>query len=558
MKRATSVLFLSISLLIIGCKTDGPKADLVLSNAVIWTANDNQPIAEAMAISADTIMAIGTQNDIIKFVGPETEVVDADGKFVTPGFIDAHLHLMGGGNSLLSIDLRYADTPEEFTKRIGDYAKTLEPGEWILEGNWDHTLWGGELPRREWIDAVTADNPVAITRLDGHMLLANSLALEMAGIDDSTPDVEGGETVRDENGVVTGILKDNAMDPIWPVIPSDSESRKKAAFDAAQKYLVSNGVTSVHDVNGLDGSMGTYHFATVARDKGELLLRVYAVKALRYWKQLEAHITTEGKGDKWVRTGGLKGFVDGSLGSHTALFKEPYTDQPDDSGLMVNTEEDLYKWTSAADKAGLHIMIHAIGDRGIETVLNIYERVAEENGPRDRRHRIEHSQHMAPEDFQKFSDTKTIASAQPYHCIDDGRWAEPLIGSERIKHTYAFRTFQEVGVTMAFGSDWPVAPATPLEGIYAAVTRRTLDDKNPDGWVPDQKISVEEALLGYTKDAAFASFEEDIKGTLEPGKLADFVIISEDLTKVDPVLIRDLHVLKTYVGGKKVFERTDG
>ncbi|MCF7807425.1 MAG: amidohydrolase [Candidatus Marinimicrobia bacterium] len=557
MKIRLLAIGLGLIALIIGCQQELPKADLVITNAIIWTGDENQPMAQSMAISGDTIMAVGSTGQITHLIGDDTEVVEAEGAFITPGFIDSHLHLMGGGNSLLSIDLRYADTPEAFSRRIGEYAKTLEPGEWILEGNWDHTLWGGELPKKEWIDALTPDNPVAITRLDGHMLLANSLALKIAGIDASTPDVEGGDIIRDERGEPTGILKDNAMDPIWPHVPSNSDAGGKAAFDAAQHYLVSNGVTSVHDMNGLDGKQGTYHYATTARDNGELKLRIYAVKGIRGWKQLADMVAQEGVGDKWLRIGSLKGFVDGSLGSHTALFKDPYTDQPDDHGLMVNSEEDLYTWISGADKAGLHILIHGIGDRGIRTILDIYDRVAEENGPRDRRHRIEHAQHMGADDFDLFKATGTIAAAQPYHCIDDGRWAKPLIGAERIKTTYPFKTFEEKGIPMAFGSDWPVAPATPLEGIYAAVTRRTLDDKNPEGWVPEQKISVETALAGYTRDAAYASFEEDIKGTLEPGKLADFVIISADLTKVDPVTIRDLEILKTYVGGKKVYDHSE-
>lgn len=540
--------------LIFGCAQELPKADLVITNAVIWTGNEAQPTAEAMAIAGDTILAVGTTAEIKKLTNSKTEVVDAEGTFVTPGFIDSHLHFMGGGASLLSIDLRYADTPEKFVNWIAEYAKTLEPGEWILEGNWDHTLWGGELPTRDWIDAVTPHNPVAITRLDGHMLLANSLALELAGIDAATLDVEGGDIIRDARGNPTGILKDNAMDPIWPNIPSDTEARRKAYFEAAQDYLVANGVTSVHDVDGLNGEMGTHYFARAARDRGELKLRVYAVRAIGGWKDLEKLVAAEGRGDKWVRIGGLKGFVDGSLGSHTALFKDPYTDQPDDHGLMVNTEEDLYTWISGADKAGLHILIHGIGDQGIRTILDIYQQVAEENGPRDRRHRVEHAQHMGSGDFEDFSSTGTIASAQPYHCIDDGRWAEPLIGQDRASRTYPFKTFKEQGIIMAFGSDWPVAPATPLEGLYAAVTRRTLDDKNPDGWVPEQKISIDDALLGYTRDAAYASFEEDIKGTLEPGKLADFVFISDDLTKIDPVEIWDSQILKTFVGGKKVYD----
>jgi predicted amidohydrolase YtcJ len=275
------------------------------------------------------------------------------------------------------------------------------------------------------------------------------------------------------------------------------------------------------------------------------------------WRELAEKIEKEGKGDDWIRIGGVKAFVDGSLGSHTAAFLEPYTDLTTDSGLFVNSREDLYNWVLNADRAGIQVSIHAIGDRAIRFLLDTYETVEKENGARDRRFRIEHSQHIAPSDIERYAQLNVIASMQPYHAIDDGRWAEPLIGPERIKTTYAFRNLLDTGAKLAFGSDWPVAPATPLEGIYAAVTRRTLDDKNPDGWVPEQKITVEEALKAYTRDAANASFEEDIKGTLAPGKLADFVVLDRNITTVDPVEIRNIKVLQTYVGGRKVYDAAD-
>ncbi|NQV13859.1 amidohydrolase [bacterium] len=554
MKIFNLIPLISLITLFQFCQPETQKADLIITNANIWTGNEHQPRAQALAVSGDTILGIGNDLDMEKYTSSSTIVVDADGKFITPGFIDSHVHLMSGGSSLLSIDLRDAKTPEEFTQRIAEYARGLAPGVWILEGNWDHTLWGGELPRKEWIDEFTKENPVVISRLDGHMVLANSLALDLASISESTPDVSGGEIVRNKDGFPTGILKDNAMDLLWGDIPALTETQKKTAFTSAMQYLVSHGVTSIHDMNGLSSNWGSYHYAQMARDEGDLLIRIYAMQSLSQWKQLEQQIANEGAGDKWLKIGGLKGFIDGSLGSHTAAFKEPYSDKPEDLGLFINTQEDIYQLVSAADSAGLQLLIHAIGDSAVQTLLNIYDRVSEENATKNTRHRIEHAQHIAPEDFDRFKSTSVIPSVQPYHAIDDGRWAEGLIGSERIKTTHPYRTFLDNQAVLAFGSDWPVAPATPLEGIYAAVTRRTLDDKNPDGWVPEQKISVEEALLAYTKYAAYASFEEDIKGTLEPGKLADFVVISEDITKVDPIRIRDLQVLETYVGGKQVFD----
>jgi predicted amidohydrolase YtcJ len=342
------------------------------------------------------------------------------------------------------------------------------------------------------------------------------------------------------------------MDLISVKIPEQSAEEVDRALVAAMKYLASNGVTSVHAVDAAAYADGIDR----VRASGGQITRIYYLQTISRWNDMKEQVEREGRGDRWVSTGGVKGVVDGSLGSHTAAFLEPYTDLQTDTGLFVNTEEDLYWWVSESDKAGLQVVIHAIGDRAINTLLNIYERVASENGERDRRFRIEHSQHIAPADIERFGKLNVIASMQPYHAIDDGRWAEEYIGAERIKTTYAFRSLLDSGATLAFGSDWFVAPATPLEGIYGAVTRRTLDGMNPGGWVPEQKITVEEALRAYTVNAAYASFEEDIKGTLEPGKLADFVVLDRDITAVDPAEIWDMKVQQTWVGGKKVFDRT--
>ena len=500
-----------------------------------------------MAISEDKIIAIGDESTIKALKDTSTELIDMQGAFITPGFIDSHVHMMMGGNSLLSVQLRDAKTPEAFKKRISEYAKTLKPGAWVLEGNWDHTLWGGELPKKEWIDADTQENPVVVNRMDGHMVLANSLALKIAGINNHTPDIPGGEIVRDTNGNPTGILKDNAMNVLLDKIPRMSEKQKENSLKAAIDYLVSNGVTSVHDVD----SLGTYDIAKQLKDAGELKVRIYAVNPLNHWKKRFGVIKED---DKWLKTGGLKGFVDGSLGSHTAAFNEPYLDKPQNSGFFINTEENLYKWISEADEAELQVMVHAIGDKANHSLLNSFERLVKEKGKKDRRLRIEHAQHLQPADIKRFAELDIIVSVQPYHAIDDGRWAEELIGSERIKTTYAFNSLINSKALLVFGSDWPVAPATPLEGMYAAVTRQTLDGANPDGWIPEQKISIEQALFAYTKNAAFASFEESRKGTLEPGKLADFVVLNKNVTKVKSEEIKDLKILKTYVGGKKVFD----
>mgnify|MGYP001555340152 CR=1 FL=1 len=528
-----------------------PPVTLAIVNARIWTGDSTRPWADALAVGGDTIVAVGSSAEVRKLAGSGARVIDVHGAFVTPGFIDAHVHFLSGGFTLSSVQLRDASTPAEFIARIKAYAATVPKGTWIMGGDWDHTLWGGELPRRDWIDSVTPDHPVWVSRLDGHMGLANTAALRAAGITRATADVDGGTIVRDAAGEPTGVLKDNAMGLLDHAIPDPPPAVEDRALDAAMAYVAAQGVTSVDH-------MGTWNDLAVferARKAGRLRTRIYAAVPLSTWERLRDTIAARGRGDDWLRIGGLKGFVDGSLGSHTAAMLEPFTDAPNDTGLLVNTPEDLYRWTSGADKAGLQVIVHAIGDRAIRLQLGIYERVEREDGPRDRRFRIEHAQHLAPADIPRFAPLGIIASMQPYHAIDDGRWAERVIGHERSRTTYAFRSLLDAHARLAFGSDWDVAPPTPIEGIYAAVTRRTLDDKHPDGWIPEQKITVEEALRAYTTGAAYASFQEDRKGSLARGKLADFVVIDRDLTKIPPVEIRDAHVLMTFVAGELVYSR---
>lgn len=534
---------------IFSCQSPQTPADLIITHANIWTGNQAQPSAQAMAISGDTIMAIGTTAQILKYREDSTEVIEMQGELVTPGFIDGHVHFLTGGFNLSSVQLRDAGSPEEFARRIKEFASTLEPGTWILGGDWDHENWGGELPTKAWIDEFTPQHPVWVTRLDGHMSLANSLAMQMAGVDKNVKDIVGGTIIRDVNGQPTGIFKDNATILIGMKVPSASSEMEDKALQAAMDYVASNGVTSIHHMAGYMDALER------ARAEERLITRIYAMMPLSNWESLAEKVKAEGIGDKWLRIGGLKGFVDGSLGSHTAAFFDPYTDAPGDRGFFVNSREQLYEWIADADDAGLQVMVHAIGDSAINALLNTYEQIMMENGARDRRFRIEHAQHISPADIQRFGQLKVIPSMQPYHAIDDGRWAEKVIGPERIKTTYAFKSLFDTQATVVFGSDWFVAPPTPLEGIYAAVTRRTLDDKNPEGWVPEQKITVEQALIAYTKNAAYASFEEKIKGTLEVGKLADFVILDRDIFHIPAEQIRETKVLKTFVGGKMAYAR---
>lgn len=541
------VLIFFIFLGLSSCETSKIKADKLIINATIWTANSSGLKAEAMAISADTILAIGTFSEVKKFKGTATEIIDMKGRFITPGFIDSHVHLLMGGNALLSVQLRNAKTKNEFINLIANHAKKLEPNNWIIEGNWDHTLWGGELPAKEWIDEFTAENPVAVYRMDGHMILANSAALKIAGINKTTPEVVNGEIVRDTNGNPTGILKSEAMYLVLNKIPELTSTQKQLTIQKAQDYLLSQGVTSIHDVD----SLGGYPILKKMLKIGNLKVRVYSADPLHKFKTVfkERSIDTN-----WLKNGLLKGFVDGSLGSHTAAFLEPYSDKKNDTGLFITNPDNIYNWMVEADKKNLQITIHAIGDRANQSLLNNYERLTLEKGVADRRLRVEHAQHLASEDIKKFGKLGVIASVQPYHAIDDGRWAEEIIGSERIKTTYAFKSLLNNNAKLAFGSDWPVAPASPLKGIYAAVTRKTTDNKNPDGWVPKQKISIEEALIAYTINGAYASFDDKTKGSLEEGKLADFIVLSENILEIDSNKINNIQVLSTYIGGTKVYE----
>jgi predicted amidohydrolase YtcJ len=530
-----------------------PAADphLAVVNAKVWTGDPRRPWATALAVAGDRLVAVGSTAEVRKLVPPGVRVIDAGGRMVVPGFIDSHVHFLEGGFRLSSVQLRDAKTPAEFAARIRAFAATVPKGTWIVGGDWDHEQWGGELPARAWIDSVTPDHPVWVNRLDGHMALANSLALRLAGVARGTPEVSGGSIVRDAQGEPTGVLKDNAMGLVWKAVPDAPAELEDRALDAAMRYVAERGVTSVHHM----GSWGDLAVLERAHRAGRMRTRVYASVPLGSWARLRDTVAARGKGDVWLRIGGLKGFVDGSLGSHTAAMLAPFTDAPTDSGFLVTTPKDLEAWTRGADAAGLQVNVHAIGDRAIRTQLDIFERVAREHGARDRRFRIEHAQHIAPADIARFGALGVIPSMQPYHAIDDGRWADRVIGAERAKGTYAFRSLLDSGAPLAFGSDWFVAPPTPLEGIYAAVTRATLDGKHPDGWVPEQKITVEEALRAYTAGGAYAEFAERWKGTLRTGMVADFVMLDRDITRVPAAEIRDARVLLTVVGGNVVFER---
>jgi predicted amidohydrolase YtcJ len=529
-------------------------ADTIIINAVVHTMDAAQPTAEAVAIYGNRIVAVGSSKDIKKLAGPNTRTIDAKKQLLLPGFNDAHTHFMSGGFQLSSVDLRDASSPQEFAARIKTFAQKTPNGRWITGGDWDHERWpDAKLPTKELIDSFTPDTPVFVNRLDGHMALANSLALKLAGVTRQTLDPPGGVIVRDKSGEPTGVLKDAAQSFVWKVMPPSSFEAKLEAARAATNYAAQLGVTSVQDMSA-GADVGVYQSLL---DRGELKTRIYAVAPLPEWERLARTGVRAHFGSEMLRVGGLKGFADGSLGSTTALFYEPYRDDPSTSGIAgdeMYPEGAMLERVRGADRAGLQILIHAIGDRANDLILTIYEQVERENGKRDRRFRIEHAQHLRPQDIPRFARDGVIASMQPYHAIDDGRWAEKRIGKERAKTTYAFRSLLDSGATLAFGTDWTVAPLNPLLTVYAAVTRRTIDGKNSKGWVPEQKISVEETVRAYTAGSAYAEFQENVKGTITPGKLADLVLLSRDIFKIDPKEIENVKVVLTMVDGRVVYE----
>jgi predicted amidohydrolase YtcJ len=530
-------------------------ADLVVTHARVWTGDQQHPSAESIAVIGDRIVAVGTADDIDRWRGDTTTVIDARGRLVVPGFNDAHVHFVDGGTQLDNVDLRDADSPTEFARRIGERAKA-KPGEWILGGDWDDQRWTpSELPTRAMIDDRTNGTPVFVSRYDGHMALANSAALGRAGVTERTEDPAGGVIVRDANGFPTGVLKDAAMELVTRVIPKMTPEQRTETVRRALKHAASMGVTSVQDMNPTYDDIAVY--ADLA-GRNELTARIYAAPMETGWYDQAKLGVHRAFGSSWVRIGAVKGYADGSLGSTTAYFFQPYTDAPQTRGLLSDEMHDLDAMRTrlmAADHAGLQLCMHAIGDAAISGMLDLFGDVVRANGERDRRLRIEHAQHIDPKDFDRFAQLKVIASVQPYHAIDDGRWAERRIGPERVKTTYAFRTLIDKGVRLALGTDWPVAPLNPMLTLYAATTRATLDGRNPNGWVPEQKITILEAMAAHTAGGAFAEFQENDKGTVARGKLADLVILSDDLFAIPPARIKDVKVLTTIVGGRVVHQR---
>jgi predicted amidohydrolase YtcJ len=536
-----------------------PAADLIILNARIWTVDSSQPEAQSVAILGDRIVAVGSNPQVEVWRGPHTRVFDAGGRRLLPGFNDAHVHFAEGGAQLDNVELNDATGPQEFARRIRERAAKTAKGEWVLGGDWDETKWNpAELPTKELIDAATPETPVAVNRYDGHMVLANSLALKLAGITAQTPDPDGGVIVRDKNGNPTGGLKDAAQDVLFKAIPPLTHDRRRHAIERALEHAASLGVTSVQNMNPDYADVAIY---SELLDEGKLTTRIYAAPLIPQVDDQVKIGIRRAFGGPYLRMGAVKAYADGSLGSATAYFFDPFDDQPGNRGLLSDEMHPISLMRDRmmrADAAGLQICTHAIGDAGISTILDIYSEIEKQHGSGDRRWRIEHAQHMAAKDFERFAQLHVIASVQPYHAIDDGRWAERRIGHDRSGRTYAFRTFLDHGVRLALGTDWNVAPLNPMLTLYAATTRATLDGKNPNGWFPKQKLTIKEAIEAYTMGSAYAEFQEREKGSITAGKLADMVLLSDDVLNVDPVKIRDVKVLKTWVGGKLTYEADGG
>ncbi len=543
-------------------------ADLILLHGKIWTGEPAgghtaaAKFAEAMAIANGRILAVGSNAEIQPYAGRNTKVVDLKGRLAVPGLIDSHAHFIGGGFQLLSVDLKDAHSEQEFTRRIAEKASTLPPGRWLLGGDWDEQAWASAtLPTRQMIDAVTENHPVFLSRYDGHAALANSLALKLAGVTRATPDPVGGVIVRDAAGEPTGIFKDAAQDLISRAIPRPTEAEMAEALRAALVEAARVGLTSVGSItvdgDSWNGSFtGEIQLLRRAELEGWLTCRMYEVIPITDWERLRDAGLAHNMGDDFIKLGAVKAFADGSLGSATAWMYEPFADDPANRGIplpLMNPPARMESLATGADQAQIQICIHAIGDRAIAEILDMYERLGGANAAAHR-FRVEHAQHMRPQDFARFGRLGIVASMQPYHAIDDGRWAEKRLGPERLKWSYAWRSMLAAGAPLAFGSDWPVAPLSPILGIYAAVTRATLDGKHPDGWFPEQRLTVEEALRAYTQGSAYAAFQENNKGSIAPGKLGDVVVLSDDLFTIPPARIKDAHVVMTIVGGKIVYQ----
>lgn len=553
--KLTQWVFLSIlsTVLIMSCSMK--PADLIIRNAKIVTIDDEHPTAEALAIHGNKIMAIGSDLMIDKYRTNRTEVIDAGGKLVIPGFIDAHCHFAAGGKSLRTLSFRGIDTISKIQQMVAEKISELPAGAVIYGRDYDHTLFeSGEFPDKKHLNQVAPHNPVIIRRVDGHSCWVNSLVLKQANITRSTKDPFGGEIVRDKRtGTPTGILKESAMELInLDIYNAPDENNKTDDIELALKHAAQLGITGIHTSAGLE-ELEIYKRLNV---EGKLTLRVYAWQYPEHLNTLGERGWKQGFGNDFVKVGFLKSYIDGTLGSGTALLFEPFSDDPSTSGLAQYPEAEFREMIARAHEAGFQTGTHAIGDKGVNWVLNAIEYAQQKYGVKGLRHRIEHAQIVMEQDFLRFAELGVIASMQPTHCTTDLRFCEKRIGQKRSEGAYAWRTMLDNNVHLAFGTDWPVEPLDPMRGIYSAVTRKNIETNFPEGgWFPEQKLTVPEAVKYYTMGSAFAAFEEDIKGSLTVGKLADIVILDKDIFTIEPEEILNTKAVTTIVDGKIVYQR---
>ncbi len=567
-KMIPALIFLLVAALAgtTGCGRPAPEeaADLVLTGGNVVTMDSGLPTAQAIAVKGDRILAVGTDAEIEAFVGDATEVISLDGKTVVPGLIDAHVHFAGIGGRLLQINARDVQDKQEIVDRVAAKVAESNPGEWIRGRGWDQNNWPvKEFPTKEDLDAVSPDNPVYLGRVDGHAAWVNSKALEIAGITRDTPDPAGGQIIKDASGEPTGTLIDNAFRPVSQHIPPMSKEERKRSIRLAIEECLASGLTGVHEAGGNRETIELYEEMMKA---GEFDFRIYeflrwplneqqlphTYEALDYYLEQGPQV---GLYDNRLTIRGIKMSLDGALGSRGASFLEPYADDPDNQGVLRLTEEEVYETILRGLNAGFQSAVHAIGDRANRMALDTMERALKESGATDARLRIEHSQVLHEDDVPRFAELGIIPSMQPTHCTTDMKWIEDRIGPERAKFSYAWRTLLDSGVRIPGGSDAPVEPVQPLPGIYSAVTRQDMEGWPEGGWNPEQRVSREEALRMFTLDAAYSVFEEDLKGSITPGKLADIVVLSKDIMAIPAAEILETEVLMTILGGKVVFEK---
>jgi hypothetical protein len=524
---------------------------LAILNAKVWTVNRAQPTAEAVAVQGDRITVVGSNAEVRKTLGPHTCILDAEGRLTLPGFNDSHVHFLVGGQSLVGIMLRDTRDEGEFVERLRSYVAALPKGEWVTGGQWDHEAWPSRNRPSKWlIDPVTPDHPLLIHRLDGHLAVANSLALRLADITRDTPDPPGGKIERDaETGQPTGILMDRAQSLVWRVMPPPTEEKRIRAAEAAMRHAAELGVTSVQSIV----SASEFRLYQELHGAGRLTTRVYAILNEELGAAAAQIGLEHGFGDAMLRTGAVKVYADGSLGARSALLFEPYDDNPAASGLAIHSEEELGRMAREADAAGLQIVMHAIGDKAAHLALSALEQVLADGDCGARRHRIEHAQVVRPEDRARFARLGLIASLQPSHCTDDMRWIQKALGA-RAKHSYPFRSLLDAGARVCLGTDWPVEPLDPLLSIHAAVTREFPGGGPPGGWHPAEKVTVAEAVEAYTLGSAYAEFQDEQKGSIEEGKLADLVILSSDMLTAPPGDILRARVEMTILGGNIIYK----